>query len=294
MSFRGRLHPGIEDHGPQVDVLVQVKAGVQQDALLQDARGHVRVADGPQVDGLELPQLGDHRLRQGLTGAHVALAAQVVIGVVEFEPRGTRHGLEHLDALGHHFRAGAVPGDDCDVVRSHADFASRCFLTKAMRPPSDSSSCMKGGMAWLGYFLPVVRSVMTPVSMSTLIFWPPLISAAASGALENGQAHVKGVAVEDPGEAPGDHPGDARGLQGDGGVLPGGAAAEILPGHDEIPRLHLIDKLRVRVLHGVFGQLHGVGGVEIPGRNDLVGVDVVAEFVHLPFEFHAGVSLLWF
>ena len=41
----------------------------QQDALLQDARGHVRVADGPQVDGLELPQFGDHRLRQDFAGA---------------------------------------------------------------------------------------------------------------------------------------------------------------------------------------------------------------------------------
>ena len=116
LVLQGRLHPGIEDHGPQVDVLVQLEAGVEQDALLQDARGHVRVADGPQVDGLELPQFGDHRLRQGLAGALVALAAQVVIGVVEFEPRGTRHGIQHLDALGHHFRAGAVPGDDCDVI----------------------------------------------------------------------------------------------------------------------------------------------------------------------------------
>ena len=116
---------------------------------------------------------------------------------------------------------------------------------------------MNGGMGWLWYILPVVRFVISPVSRFTLISWPPLISSAASGRLKNGQPHVKGVAVKDAGETVGDHPGHPGGLEGHGGVLPGRAAAEILAGHDEIPGLHLLDELRVRVLHGVFGQLPG-------------------------------------
>ena len=31
---------------------------------------------------------------------------------------------------------------------------------------------------------------------------------------------------------------------------------------------------------------------EVPGRNDLVGVDVIAELVHFAFEFHADLPLL--
>ena len=88
LSFSGRVHARIELHRPEVDVLVECEADVEQDALLQDARADLRVADGAQEDRLELPQFGDDRLGQGLAGLEVALAAEVVSGVVEFEPSG--------------------------------------------------------------------------------------------------------------------------------------------------------------------------------------------------------------
>ena len=47
--------------------------------------------------------------------------------------------------------------------------------------------------------------------------------------LEERQPDVEGVAVENPGEALRDDDGDAGSLDGDGGVLPGGAAAEVSP-----------------------------------------------------------------
>ena len=57
LSFSGVSTLGIELDRAQVDVLVQLEAQPQQDALLQDARLHVRVADGAQVDGVEAAQL---------------------------------------------------------------------------------------------------------------------------------------------------------------------------------------------------------------------------------------------
>ncbi len=53
-------------------------------------------------------------------------------------------------------------------------------------------------------------------------------AVAGGGTLQNGQTDVDGVAVENPGKAGGDDAGDAGGLDGQGRVLPGGAAAEVL------------------------------------------------------------------
>jgi hypothetical protein len=52
-----------------------------------------------------------------------------------------------------------------------------------------------------------------------------------------------------------------------------------------------MDKLRVRVLHNMESQLRRIGGIEVAGRDDLVGVDVRAvqkenaavEVFHLKF-----------
>ena len=126
--LQGGLHPRIENHRPQIDVLVQLEAGPQQDALLQDARSHIRVADGPQVDGVELAQFRKHGVRQGFAGAQVAVAAQVIIGQVIFYPRRAGHRLEHLDALSHNLRTDAVTGDYGNAMRTHDYLTSRCFF----------------------------------------------------------------------------------------------------------------------------------------------------------------------
>lgn len=46
-------------------------------------------------------------------------------------------------------------------------------------------------------------------------------------AFQNGEADVDGIPVEDPGKGLGDDTGDPRLFDGDGGVLPRGAAAEV-------------------------------------------------------------------
>ena len=103
----------------QVDILLQLEAGAQQDALLQDARLHVGVADGAEQDGRELPQLRQHAVGQGLAGAQIARAAQVIMGVVELELELLRGDFEDLDRLADDFRPRAVAANDCNVVTLH-------------------------------------------------------------------------------------------------------------------------------------------------------------------------------
>ncbi len=59
LSGQRRLDAGKQLHRPQVDVLIELKPQLQQQALFQDARRHVGMADGAQEDGVELAQLVD-------------------------------------------------------------------------------------------------------------------------------------------------------------------------------------------------------------------------------------------
>ena len=103
----------------QVDILLQLEAGAEQDALFEDARLHVGMADGAEEDGRELPQLRQHAVGQGLAGAQIARAAQVIIGVVELELEFLSGDLKDFDRLTDHFRAGAVATNNCNVVTLH-------------------------------------------------------------------------------------------------------------------------------------------------------------------------------
>src|SRR6266550_4016310 len=101
-------------------------------------------------------------------------------------------------------------------------------------------------------------------------------------ALHDRQPDVDRVAEEDPGERRGDDAGDPAGPDGDGGVLPGGAGPEVLAGHDDVALPDPHGERGVEVLEAVLRQLRGVGGVEVAGRDDDVGVHVGAEAVDLP------------
>ena len=59
----GHLDAGKELDRPQVDVLIELKPQLQQQPLFQNARLHVGMADGAQVDGVELAQLDRRRRR---------------------------------------------------------------------------------------------------------------------------------------------------------------------------------------------------------------------------------------
>ena len=57
LVLQRRVDARVELHGPQVDVLIQLETQSQQNALLQNAGLHVRVADGAEEDGVVTGQL---------------------------------------------------------------------------------------------------------------------------------------------------------------------------------------------------------------------------------------------
>jgi hypothetical protein len=69
---------GIQPGGAQVDVVVELEAQPQQQAALQNATGHRRVADSAEQDPVVLLQFGEHRLRQQLSGGVPAGGAEIV------------------------------------------------------------------------------------------------------------------------------------------------------------------------------------------------------------------------
>jgi hypothetical protein len=58
--------------------LFQLEAQAQQNALFQNARLDLGMADGAQENGREFAQLLHHAVRQRFLGAQIAGAAQVV------------------------------------------------------------------------------------------------------------------------------------------------------------------------------------------------------------------------
>ena len=103
----------------KVDVLLQLEAQPQQDALLEDARLDVGMPDRAEQDGRELPQVIRRAVGQRLVGSHVAFAAEVELGVVELEAELLPGGVEHLDVFTGDFRACAIAANDGYIVTVH-------------------------------------------------------------------------------------------------------------------------------------------------------------------------------
>ena len=80
LVLQRRVHAGVELHRAEVDVLVQLEPQPQQQALFQDARGDLRVADGAEVDGVERAQLGDLLVGDDGDGLAVRVAAAGQVG----------------------------------------------------------------------------------------------------------------------------------------------------------------------------------------------------------------------
>ena len=79
LSLQRRLDAGKQLDGPQVDVLVEAEAQVEQQLAFEDAGRDVGMADGAEQDGVELAKLVEAVGRQGLAGLEVAVAAPVEV-----------------------------------------------------------------------------------------------------------------------------------------------------------------------------------------------------------------------
>ena len=110
------LHVRIELHRPEIDVLVQGKAYLEQDAGLEDARFYVGMADSAQEHGVELFEFVDRAVRKRLAGLQIPRAAEVELGELKHEPALCGGGFQDLYSLPNHFRPGPVTGDRCDLI----------------------------------------------------------------------------------------------------------------------------------------------------------------------------------
>ena len=80
-------------------------------------------------------------------------------------------------------------------------------------------------------------------------------------------------------------------LDGDGRVLTGGAAAEVLAADHDVTGLDAGDKRLVDVLHAVAGQLGLALGVQVAGRM-MTSVSMLSPYLKTgPFAFIAQTSL---
>ena len=108
------LDTGEQLHRAEIDVLIELKSQLQQQAFFQDAGLNVGVADGAQKDGVEGSQFVDGPGRKGLAGAQIAVAAEVEIDRFVRETVKLGDGGQHFEPLGNDFRTGAVAADDGD------------------------------------------------------------------------------------------------------------------------------------------------------------------------------------
>ena len=132
----GLVDARVEPHRTQVDVVVELEAQPQQQAALEDARRDARVADGAEQDRVVAAELLEHGVRQHLTGGVVAPGPEVVVLGLDLGARRGEGRLEHLEALGDHLGADAVPGDHCE---SDAGHPSRVRLR--LTPRHSASGC---------------------------------------------------------------------------------------------------------------------------------------------------------
>ena len=96
-------------------------------------------------------------------------------------------------------------------------------------------------------------------------------------ALDQQQAVVDGIAEKDLGKALGDDAADARGFEDGGSHLPGGAAAEVLPGHDGIPGPQPGGQLRPQGLEQMGDHLPEGGLGQILAHDDDISIDIVTQ-----------------
>src|SRR5690606_596870 len=121
------LDAGVKLDRPEVDVLVQLKAEPEQDALFENAWLDVGVTDGAEVNGVKLPQLLDGGVGQSLAGAKVTVAAEIKVHRLVAKSVLGRCCLDDLEAFPDDLGAGAIAGNDRDLVHNR------------VKPPQDAA-----------------------------------------------------------------------------------------------------------------------------------------------------------
>ena len=100
--------------------MVEAEAQLEQQVAFQDPGGHPLVVGGGS-HGSEEDRVVAAQPLHGVVVEHLArgqpvLRAERVLRPLQGDPGGLRHGVEHLDRLGHHLRTDPVAGEDSDRV----------------------------------------------------------------------------------------------------------------------------------------------------------------------------------
>src|SRR5699024_1814627 len=114
-------------------------------------------------------------------------------------------------------------------------------------------------------------------------------SPACLSALDDGKSDVDGVSVKNPGKCLRDHTAYAGRLDGDGRMLSGGTAAEVLVGYDDVAFVHLMHEILVDVLHTVCRHFCGICGIQISRRDDHICVHLISVFEYSAFCLHCSI-----
>ncbi len=114
---------------PQIDILVEGCAHLDEDALLQHPGRHPGVADGAEVHRLAAAHELDVVLGQELAGAKIPVGAEVHIVQLQRDVLRVGRGLEDLHALGDDLLADAVTRGYRDPIHLLAS------LMRFMSPP---------------------------------------------------------------------------------------------------------------------------------------------------------------
>jgi len=102
------------------------------------------------------------------------------------------------------------------------------------------------------------------------------------GRFDKVKAVIDCVAIEDPGERFCDNGLNAHSADRPDGMLPRGAAAEILAGYNYIALADLIDKFAVQILQAMARKLGPVVGIQVPCGDDFVCIYMVS-FVYVRY-----------
>lgn len=100
------------------------------------------------------------------------------------------------------------------------------------------------------------------------------------------QTDIDGIPVKNTREGLRDDERHATALDRYRRVLPRRTAPKIIAGHNDIAGLHFFWEIMVQNLHAMRPQLFGIDRIQIPSRNNIVGIDVIAEFKNSAFNIH--------
>ena len=111
-------HARHQAHRTQIDVLVELATELDQRAPQRDVIRNL----GRQADGAEIDRVMRADLVLPVVRHHLAVLGVIIVGrevvMIEMQLDAVRlgGGFQHAQALGHHFLADAVAGDDSDAV----------------------------------------------------------------------------------------------------------------------------------------------------------------------------------